>query len=157
MAEDWRSIGDLARDTGVKVPTIRFYEQIGLLPEARRTQGAWRVYDEAAFSRLRFVKHARELGFSLTDLRALLALADAPDQPCGHADEIARTQLAAVERKMAQLKRLKRELQQMVNVCSGAAAGECRVVEALTDGARAKPTPPRHERKRAKLTDAAPA
>ena len=132
MAEDWRSIGDLARETAVKVPTIRFYEQIGLLPKARRTHGSWRVYDEDAFSRLRFIKHARDLGFSVEDIRALLTLSDAPDEPCGHADQIARAQLAAVERKIVQLRRLRGELQRMVDVCAGTAASECRVIEALS-------------------------
>lgn len=135
MSGTWRSIGDLARETGVKVPTIRFYEQIGLMPEARRTDGAWRVYDSAAFDRLRFIKHARDLGFAVDDVRALLALAAEPDRPCGRADEIARTQLAAVDRKIAQLRRLKGELQRMVDVCAGDAAADCRVIEALTDGA----------------------
>lgn len=130
--EDWRPIGALARETGVKVATIRFYEQIGLMPEARRTEGAWRLYGDAARKRLSFIKHARELGFGVDDIRALLELSDTPERPCGDADRIAQVQLAVVERKIAQLEGLRQELSRMVHICAGGRiAGECLVIEAL--------------------------
>ena len=133
MAEEWRSIGALARETGVKAPTIRFYEQIGLMPEAKRTDGAWRLYGSAARKRLEFIRHARDLGFAVEDIRALLDMADQPEKPCGDADRIARTQLAAVERKIAQLQALREELHRMVDICSGGVSAECRVIEALAE------------------------
>ena len=138
-AEEWRSIGALARETGVKVPTIRFYEQIGLMPQAKRTDGAWRLYGDVALRRLGFIKHARDLGFSVDDIRALLELAGTPERPCEDADRIARTQLASVERKIAQLSVLREELRRMVNVCSGLTAGQCRVIEALADKTLCEP------------------
>jgi len=130
--EEWRPIGALAQETGVKVATIRFYEQIGLMPEARRTEGAWRLYGDPASKRLSFIKHARELGFGVEDIRALLELSDAPERPCADADRIAQAQLAVVERKIAQLEGLREELSRMVHICAGGrSAGECWVIEAL--------------------------
>lgn len=128
-----RTIGRLSRETGVKVPTIRFYEQIGLLPSPRRTEGEWRVYGDEARRRLGFIRHARDLGFSVDDIRALLELADHPDRPCAQADVIARTQLDAVERKIVQLTALRGELRRVAEACAGSTAAECRVIEALAE------------------------
>lgn len=128
-----QSIGRLAKATGVKVPTIRFYEQIGLLPDPERTASDRRVYGEAAVSRLAFIKHARQLGFPVEAIRDLLQLSDSPDQPCEIANTLAAEQLAAVRSKIARLQVLERELQQMVDAaCEGRVAG-CRVIEALHD------------------------
>lgn len=135
MTGEWRSIGALARETGVKVPTIRFYEQIGLLPPARRTEADWRVYGDDSRKQLDFIRHARDLGFPVEDIRALLSMAQHPEQPCADADTIARTQLAAVDRKIAQLESLREELRRMVASCDGGPAAECRVIEALSDAA----------------------
>lgn len=92
-----RTIGRLSAETGVKVPTIRFYEKIGLLEEPPRTASDRRLYDGAATRRLAFIRHARQLGFEIDDIRALLALSDEPDQPCTEVNRIAERQLAAVE------------------------------------------------------------
>ena len=86
-------IGRLAALTGVKVSTIRFYEQIGLLNEPGRTGGRQRRYDERTVRRLIFVRHARELGFDVDEVRELLTLADRPDDPCQSVDAIARRQV----------------------------------------------------------------
>jgi DNA-binding transcriptional MerR regulator len=121
-------IGRLAKSTDVKVTTIRFYEQIGLLPEPSRTQSDRRVYDEASVRRLAFIKHARQLGFSVD---AILDLADHPERACEAANTIAQEQLQAVEAKIAQLEALRVELGRMVSArCSGPAA-QCRVIESL--------------------------
>lgn len=129
------SIGDLARETGCKVPTIRYYEEIGLLPAAVRTTGNQRRYDRAALERLAFVRHARELGFGLDDIRTLLALSDRPDRSCDEADAIARGQLAAVERRLQSLAALKTELERMIaHHCSGRVT-DCRVIRVLSDHA----------------------
>jgi len=127
------SIGEVAKATGLKVPTIRFYEQEGLLPAPARTESNRRLYTEADIRRLTFIRHTRSLGFELNDIRALLDLADNPARPCGEADAIARRQLAAVEERLQQLTALKQELQRVSSACAGGKnAGECRVIEALT-------------------------
>ncbi|MEW5683306.1 MAG: helix-turn-helix domain-containing protein [Pseudomonadota bacterium] len=130
------SIGNLAKSTGVKVPTIRFYEQIGLLPAPDRTDSDRRVYDQVAVRRLAFIRHARELGFALDAIRTLLGLADHPERDCAEANALALEQLATVDAKIAQLQALRGELKQMVDGgCQGAAA-ECRVIETLADHGR---------------------
>ncbi|MBL8544876.1 MAG: helix-turn-helix domain-containing protein [Hyphomonadaceae bacterium] len=126
------SIGHVAKATGVKVPTIRFYEQEGLLPSPARTQSNRRIYADADIRRLTFIRHTRTLGFELEDIRALLDLADNPHRPCCEADEIARRQLQVVEERLRQLTALKAELVRINSACSGGKiAGECRVIEAL--------------------------
>lgn len=127
------SIGTLAKRTGSKVQTIRYYEQIGLMPEPGRTQGGQRRYDLAAVDRLSFIRHARQLGFSLEAIRELLALSDKPDQPCTHVDTIAQRQLKAVEARIARLEALRAELKWMIAQCSGGAVADCRVLEVLRD------------------------
>ena len=99
------SIGELARRTQVKVPTIRYYEQIGLLAPPPRTEGQQRRYDKKSIARLVFIRHARELGFNIEAIRALLSLQDNPDQSCSVADRIASARLAEVEERIASLSR----------------------------------------------------
>ncbi|MBL3571478.1 MerR family transcriptional regulator [Rhodovulum sp. BSW8] len=125
------SIGKLGARTGVKVPTIRYYEQIGLLAEADRSAGNQRLYDEKAVERLTFIRHARELGFPLDAIRELLSLSDQPDIPCGAADMIARRQLDAVRERMLRLKALQTELERMVAQCAHGTISDCRVIEVL--------------------------
>ena len=125
------SIGELARASGVKVPTIRFYEQIGLLPTPHRADNNRRVYDARATERLAFVKHARQLGFAVEAIRALLDLSDHPERDCADADRIASAHLEQVEAKIAQLSALRDELTRIVGRCRGGLAGDCRVIEAL--------------------------
>ncbi len=128
------TIGRVSRRTGVKVPTIRYYEQAGLLEEPQRTAGNQRVYDEKAVQRLMFIAHSRELGFSLEQIRELLQLADDPDQPCEQANQIALQHLAAIESRMKRLRSLKKELQNMVHVCGeNGTIANCRVIETLAD------------------------
>ncbi|MBP8231227.1 MAG: helix-turn-helix domain-containing protein [Rhizorhabdus sp.] len=130
------SIGELSKRTGVKVPTIRFYEQAGLLPEPPRTQAGRRLYGTDDERRLAFIRHTRDLGFEMDALRALLELSDQPDRPCGEVDAIARAHLAAVEAKISQLTALKDELARMVKSCSHGQVSHCRVIEALADHRR---------------------
>ena len=98
-----RPIGRLSAETGVKIPTIRFYEKIGLLAPPPRTTSDRRLYDDAASGRLAFIRHARQLGFDLEAIRSLLDLSDQPDRPCADANAIAARHLADVEAKIAQL------------------------------------------------------
>lgn len=127
------SIGKLARLAEVKVPTIRFYEQIGLLPPADRTESDRRVYGPADVRRVAFIRHARQLGFAVDDVRILLALADDPERPCDEANALAAGQLAAVEAKIAQLEALRAELRRMLSAGCQGRAGDCRVIESLAD------------------------
>ena len=127
------TIGKLGQATGVKVPTIRYYEQIGLLPEPERSSGNQRLYSRHAQERLAFIRHARELGFSLEAIRDLLSLSDRPDQSCAAADVIARQQLTAVERRIERLTALKGELERMIVQCAGGSIADCRVIEVLGD------------------------
>jgi len=127
------SIGRLAKAADVKVPTIRFYEQIGLMPTPDRTESDQRVYGDEAVRRLRFIRHARQLGFDIKDIEALLGLADHPDMPCAEADRIAQSHLDAVDEKIAQLTRLREELNRMTANCSLGLAADCKVIEVLSD------------------------
>lgn len=130
------SIGELAARTGCKVPTIRYYEGIGMMPEPERTEGNQRRYAERHVDRLNFIRHARELGFPLNDVRTLLDLADRPAASCEAADAIARRQLRAVERRLASLSALKLELERMIAECAGGIIADCRVVDVLSDHAK---------------------
>lgn len=127
------AIGRLAEAAGCKVQTVRYYEQVGLLPRPERSGGNQRVYGQADINRLTFIRHARDLGFPIEAIRDLLSLSDRPDQPCEAADAIARTQLVQVERRIEHLNALKLELQRMVAQCSGGRISDCRVIEVLGD------------------------
>lgn len=128
-------IGRLAKSADVKVTTIRFYEEIGLLPEPQRTESDRRVYDQDAVRRLAFIKHARQLGFSVESIRDLLELADHPEKACDGANLIAKQQLEAVEAKISQLDALRVELTRMLaDRCNGP-SGECHVIESLSNHA----------------------
>lgn len=126
-----QTIGKLSEAAGVKVPTIRYYEQIGLLPVAERSIGNQRLYSHATQYRLAFIRHARELGFPLNAIRDLLGLSDRPDQSCAAVDRIAKAQLTAVEGRIARLVTLKSELERMVTQCAGGCVADCRVIEVL--------------------------
>lgn len=126
-------IGEAARRSGVKVPTIRYYEQIGLLRAPPRTEGNRRLYDAADLRRLTFIRHARELGFDVEAIRTLLVLQDDPDQSCATADAIAKARLAEVEHRIASLAALRSELERMVTECACGRVAECRVIETLAD------------------------
>lgn len=126
-------IGEVSKRTGVKVGTIRYYESIGLLPVPPRTSSNRRTYVAADVQRLRFIRHARELGFEIDAIRQLLALAGLPQEPCDAADAIAREHLAGVEGRIARLVALRDELSAMVEQGSHGSIAECRVIEVLAD------------------------
>lgn len=125
-------IGELSRHTGVNIETIRYYERVGVLPVPARQPNGRRSYGEADARRLGFVRHARELGFDLGDVRALLALQEQPEASCEDASRIAGAQLAEVEGRIARLLGLREELARMVAECRRGVVAECRVIEALT-------------------------
>jgi len=127
------SISAAAKASGVKVPTIRFYEQIGLLPPLPRTEGNRRLYGAGDLQRLTFIRHARELGFEIDAIRTLLALQDQPNQSCEAADEIAQARLTDVKQRIASLTALREELEHMIAGCARGKVAECRVIEILAD------------------------
>lgn len=127
------SIGEAACASGVKVPTIRYYEEIGLLPAPPRSEGNRRLYGAGDLRRLAFIRHARSLGFEVEAIRALLALQDRPEQSCEAADAIARARLADVRQRIASLTALGKELERMVAGCAHGRVAECRVIEVLAD------------------------
>lgn len=126
-------IGELSRITGANIETIRYYERIGLLPPPARTSANYRSYGDSHRKRLNFVRHSRELGFTIEEIRSLLDLSDHPERSCGEADRIASAHLEQVETKIAQLIALRDELTRIVGRCRGGLAGDCRVIEALAD------------------------
>lgn len=138
------SIGDLGRRTQCKVQTIRWYEEVGLLPPPARTAGGHRVYGGQHLARLDFIRHARELGFPLDAVRALLALSDRPDRSCEAAHALASAQLTLVEDKMRRLDALRVELMRMTDVCSGGVSAECRILETLADHSHGHCASPEH-------------
>ena len=128
------SIGAVSKKTGVKVPTIRYYEQIGLLIEPDRSMGNQRRYSNNEIQQLSFIKHARELGFSLEAISSLIELQLHPDTSCKEATAIAESQLTDVRAKIKQLKTLERELKRISSGCDGEGlSGDCYVLSSLAD------------------------
>ncbi|MCR5883018.1 helix-turn-helix domain-containing protein [Rhizobacter sp. J219] len=137
------SIGLVARQTGCTVPSIRYYEEIGLLPPAGRTEAGQRHYDAHTVRRLGFIRRCRDFGFSIEQVRELVGLVDAPDRPCNEVREVAATHLAQVRRKLDELKALEASLAAFVGSCDAACAGgpsvDCTILEDL-----ASPADPAH-------------
>jgi len=135
MAAGHFAIGELGRLTDTKVETIRYYERIGLLPVPARTTGNYRAYGPEHLNRLSFIRRSRDLGFSLDQVRALLDLSDDRNRSCEAIDAIAKAHLAEVDRKIVDLRALRRELASMVDQCRCGTVAECRIVEALSPSA----------------------
>lgn len=128
------SIGELSRRTNVKVPTIRYYEASGLLDAPQRTEGNQRRYDAAGLERLSFIKHARDLGFSIEAIAALIELQEHPDRSCAEATDIASAQLSDVRAKIERLRALEKELVRISKGCDGDGVTEdCYVLASLAD------------------------
>ena len=131
---DTLTIGQLAERAGVTPETIRYYEREGVLPTpARSGAGSYRRYHASDAARLRFIRRARDLGFSLDEVRELLSLAGAdPARPCSDVNRIALAHLAQVDAKLAQLTTLRAELASVIDGCGGVVPlGQCRILEAL--------------------------
>ena len=125
-------IGVLSTKSGVHIETIRYYERAGVLPKARRAANGRRTYGEADVGRLTFIRHARQLGFDLAAVRALLALQGRPELSCEAASKLASAQLSAVESRLSRLAVLRDELRRMVRACTNGRVSDCRVIDALT-------------------------
>ena len=126
-------IGDASRRSGVHVETIRYYERIGLVAPPSRNRGGRRLYSGADVRRLAFIRHCRDLGFSLDDVRALLDLVDGGIR-CGEVRGIALAHRKSIQTRIAGLKRLDRRLGALARQCEGADAADCPVIDALFDG-----------------------
>jgi Cu(I)-responsive transcriptional regulator len=135
MPETSLTIGALARRTDTKVETIRYYERINLLPSPRRTSGNYRIYGPEHLGRLSFIRRARDLGFSIEQVRELLSLADQRSRSCARVDAIARQHLTEIERKIDDLNAMRRELGTMIKQCRRNMITDCRIIEALSPAA----------------------
>src|SRR5262245_50691303 len=131
------TIGALARETRCSVPTIRYYEEIGLLPRASRGTGGQRVYAAADVRRLSFIRRCRDLGFSIEQVGAFMALVGAPQRDCTAARDLAQAHLDAVRSKLKELRALARGLKAYVASCNAQCAGgpvsACVILDDLAD------------------------
>ena len=132
-------IGALAQRTGTNTPTIRYYEEIGLLPRADRRQGGQRCFDEADVKRLTFIRRCREFGFPIEQVRDLLGVMEDPTRSCFEARDLAQEHLASVRAKLVELKALERSIAGFIQTCDATCAGgpgpDCSILEDLTDPA----------------------
>lgn len=125
------TIGKLSDATGTKVETIRYYEQIGLLPAPARSTANYRTYEDSHLRRLSFIRRARDLGFSIDHVRELMGLAGRRDQSCAAVDVIANQHRDGIARKIADLTAMARELDMLIDSCSRNTVANCRIIEAL--------------------------
>ena len=135
------TIGTLARRTGCKVETIRYYEKIGVLPEPGRSSGGQRRYEPGHLKRLNFVRRARDLGFTLADVRGLLSFVDNQDHSCAEVQVIGTRHLEKVRARLADLRAMERVLDDMVARCQGGAVPDCPIIDALFDDDAAEDRP----------------
>jgi Cd(II)/Pb(II)-responsive transcriptional regulator len=127
-------IGELSKKTGCKVVTIRYYEKEGLLAEAERTAGNYRLYGQEDLSRLDFIMHCRKHGIKLDEIRKLLAFRDKPQHDCTWITELINVHIEDVDRQMRSLKDLKHILEQLRDRCAGRPRGKiCGIIEGLDD------------------------
>lgn len=126
------TIGKLARDVGIGAGTLRYYEQLGLLPPAQRTAAGYRVYGAAAAARLRFIRRAQALGFSLEEVAELLALSDNPRARARDVKRVTQAKIADITQRIDALERMKQGLATLEAHCSGHGhTGECPILAAL--------------------------
>ncbi len=130
------TIGELSKRTGVHIETIRYYERVKLLPDPPRSRGNRRLYDENHLKRLTLIARARELGFSLGEIRALLALADAGNFTCDEMRTLTLDHLESVRAKIANLQRLEVMLADVASKCRSGKAPDCPILDALYDTGR---------------------
>jgi Cu(I)-responsive transcriptional regulator len=126
------TIGKLAKAAGTSVETVRWYEREGLIAAPPRSRSNYRSYGQRDLARLCFIRRARELGFSLDQVRGLLDLSENGGRDCRHVDALAKELLDAIDRRIADLGRLRDELARLLKSCDGGALADCRIVEALS-------------------------
>jgi MerR family mercuric resistance operon transcriptional regulator len=124
-------IGALSERTGVKIETIRYYERESLLPSPPRTSGGHRSYGEDHLKRLTFIRRSRELGFSMAEIRELLALVDGGSYTCGEVQALTLDHAESVRKKVADLRRMEKTLRNISSQCDGGSIPECPIIEVL--------------------------
>lgn len=128
------TIGAVSRNAGVPIDTIRYYERAGLLPEPRRRGSGYRDYDRGAIERLRFIRRAKSLGFSLDDIRELLALSADHEKGVRNVKQRAEARLAKLELQIQELQRMRRGLKHLITRCPGRGDPDaCPILHALTE------------------------
>ncbi len=124
-------IGEVARATGCHVETIRYYERIGLVDPPRRIGNGYRDYDASRTRSLRFIRRARELGFSLEEIRELLTLRQQPGDSCQAVSEVTSRHLANVRQRIRDLRAMENELARMAAACNDGSVATCHILESL--------------------------
>lgn len=126
------STSDVAKQGGVNLESIRFYEKQGLLPKPPRTRSGYRVFTDESVRRVRFIKRAQELGFTLREIKELLALRFEPATSCGDVRKRAETKLSDIDQKISDLKRMRKTLSRLATACPGRGdVGDCPILESL--------------------------
>lgn len=126
------TVGALAKASNTKAVTIRYYEKQGLIPAPPRTESGYRIFSDSDLDRLLFIRRSRHLGFSLDDIRDLLALTEQDDAPCDEVDQKVARQLSQVRERIRQLRALESELQRLSARCAGGSIEDCQIVDALS-------------------------
>lgn len=132
------NIGQAAQATGVSAKMIRHYESVGLFPEARRTESGYRLYGEKELATLRFIRHSRDLGFSLEQIRALLDLWQNRRRPSRQVKALAQEHLDEIEKKLRELQAMKTTLSHLVHCCAGDDRPDCPIIDSLADAHQAQ-------------------
>jgi len=127
------TIGKVAKETGVGIETIRFYERTGLIPEPPRRDSGYREYPQETIQRINFIKKAKELGFSLKEISELLSLSADPEKTSADVKRIAQAKISNISQKISNLQKIKKALQKLDDSCQGGEAptSECPILEAM--------------------------
>lgn len=128
------NIGEAARATGVSAKMIRHYESVGLFPQARRTDAGYRLYGEKELATLRFIRHSRDLGFSIEQIRMLLDLWQNRRRPSRQVKALAQAHLEEIDQKLRELEAMKATLAHLVHCCAGDDRPDCPIIETLAEG-----------------------
>lgn len=138
MVASGLKIGSLAKAAGTSTPTVRYYEQIGLMPRPTRDAGSQRAYGEADLRRLIFIRRCRDFGFPIDQVRLLVSLVQDRERSCLEARDLAHDHLREIRRKLAELRELERSVAGFVKscdqLCAGGPGAECVILEELADG-----------------------
>lgn len=124
-------IGELSRITGIKVPTIRYFEQVGLIEHTDRNEGNQRLYKEAELDQLRFIKRGRELGFTQAELKVLLGKGQTHSPNCGEVFKLAQNHLESVQEKIKDLRNIEKHLKEVSQQCEKSDSTECPIINAM--------------------------
>ena len=127
--------GELAKRTGCHLETIRYYENAGLMPEPARTDAGHRIYDRDEERRLKFILRARELGFTIEELRQMLSLADGEGGSCRNIHAMTKSHIAGIRQKISDLQKLDATLSEISKRCARGDAPECPIIDALYERA----------------------